>query len=128
MADTKTTPKADEKPALSGANTQGDTRTSIPVTTTDLGLDKAHPAGKGNVVNRPGVPGQSLDRHQHDSPDEAPLLNAFATVTGGDHNGAYGVVETIDGDRVVIRTRDENHELIEVKAGDVKRALAGGRR
>lgn len=67
-------------------------------------------------------------------PEGSANIGEFATVTSGEHNGKYGVVEavaTFDSKgwpkTVTFRTRDADGELLTVNYSDLKASEAGHR-
>ena len=59
----------------------------------------------------------------------APVLGHFVDVVGGEHEGRYGTFWNISDDEkwAVVRTRDNDTDLINVKVTDLQRADAGRR-
>lgn len=71
------------------------------------------------------VPAQINDRRE----DDAPVLGHFVDVVSGEHEGRYGVFETLNSDSktAVIRSRDAESERLVVKLSDLRPAEAGRR-
>jgi hypothetical protein len=83
-----------------------------------------------NSVTSPERP----DQYTVSNPNDQPFYGHFVTVTGGEHEGAYGayfenVVGTGDGATplvVKVRTRDANNEVLLVKYDDLAPAESRG--
>ena len=71
------------------------------------------------------VPAQINDRRE----DDAPVLGHFVDVVSGEHEGRYGVFETLNHDEktAVVRSRDAESERLVVKLSDLRPAEAGRR-
>lgn len=69
------------------------------------------------------------------NPDQAPAIGTFCEVIGGPHDKRYGVYHnTVEWDptggypqTIVLRTRDDNEDLLHVSYKDVRPATAGRR-
>ena len=59
----------------------------------------------------------------------APVLGHFVDVVDGEHKGRYGVLQTVDPEEKwgVVRTRDNNTDLLNVELKDLRPAQAGRR-
>lgn len=78
-------------------------------------------------------PGQVVDNKTVRS-DEDVMLGHFCTITAGEHAGTYAVFESVsttDEDgypfKVVVVTRDDNHQRLEVMYSSLERARSGQR-
>lgn len=96
----------------------------------------ADPAEETVTQESPAPPratGTLLHDHNRRSDNDA-FVGRFARVVGGEHEGRYGVVDSIsefgaDGlpKTAVFRTRDANDERLEVAYEHLRPAEAGGR-
>lgn len=71
------------------------------------------------------VPAGINDRRE----DDAPVLGHFVDVVSGEHEGRYGVFETLnsDGETAVVRSRDAESERLVCDLSDLRPAEAGRR-
>jgi hypothetical protein len=51
----------------------------------------------------------------------------FARVIDGPHRDRYGVVDSIDGDHAILRTRDDHDEKLRVRYSHLRPDTAGKR-
>lgn len=87
---------------------------------------KAAPKRPKEPVTDPDKPGRFINDSRGPS---APILGHFVDVTEGEFKGRYGTFWTVSGDEkwAVIRTRDDETDLINVEVKNLKRAHAGRR-
>lgn len=89
---------------------------SAPKSTKKADIPAAPPAG-------PFEPGLN-DRRA----DGEPVLGHFVEVTGGEHEGRYGIFDSLSADgTAVVTSRDEHSERIVVKFSDLVASRSGKR-